>query len=74
MNLVYNDLCTFCESQVETLIHLFWDCSKIRPVVNYILDNLSTIDPTIEIKNMHVLLGYGNNNCKVDILFLACCV
>jgi hypothetical protein len=70
MNIADSDLCSFCGSNEETLNHLFWDCVMIKPLINYILDSLSIIDPSAQIKDMHVLLGYGNSDYKVDILLL----
>ena len=37
-----NDWCTFCGSSPETMIHLFWECIKVRPVWTYIQKLIST--------------------------------
>ena len=33
------NLCTFCDNKIETLIHLFWDCPKIRPIWDWFVIN-----------------------------------
>ena len=30
MGLSSTDICNFCEEKVETLIHLFWECSRVQ--------------------------------------------
>ncbi|XP_052778728.1 uncharacterized protein LOC128216195 [Mya arenaria] len=70
MKVVENDNCSFCECCKETLLHLFWDCNKIQPVLQDMLQKLNTNDSSIVINSMYVLLGSGNNKFKFDILLL----
>ena len=70
MKLVVSELCSFCECCEETLKHLFWDCNKIQPVLRHIIKTLNTVDSNIVINSMSVLLGSGNSDLKLDILFL----
>ena len=70
MKLVDSKLCSFCECCEETLVHLFWDCNKIQPVLKHIIETVNTVDSNIVINSLCVLLGSGNNNFKLDILFL----
>ena len=52
------DKCYFCKTEVETLEHLFWDCTKIKKFGACIVELL---EPFIklhdEIDNKSVLLG-----------------
>ena len=63
------DKCYFCKTEVETLEHLFWDCSKIKKFWASIVELL---EPYIKlhdvIDNKSVLLGtkYGQNNILVN--------
>ena len=63
------DKCYFCKTEVETLEHLFWDCSKIKKFWASVVELL---EPYIKlhdiIDNKSVLLGtkYGQNNILVN--------
>ena len=35
-----NNLCTFCNSSVETLVHLFWDCACVKKFITDIKRNI----------------------------------
>ena len=36
MGIVKNNLCTFCQTEIESLSHLLYYCKKIQPLLNYI--------------------------------------
>ena len=63
------DKCYFCKTEVETLEHLFWDCSKIK---KFWASIVKLLEPYIKlhdvIDNKSVLLGtkYGQNNILVN--------
>ena len=40
--------CTFCNSEIETIIHLFWDCNNTSQFLNLVFDNFSELWPGIQ--------------------------
>ena len=68
MKIVDDKMCTFCKCQEETLTHLFWECSKIQSLFEYLKDNIQNFDNFFCCKSF--ILGSETNDYKYDILFL----
>ena len=70
MKLVETNVSSVCESNEETLIHLFYECEKVKPFLQIILHKIWELDPTIQITSSDILLGFCKKSFKLDILFL----
>ena len=42
IGLISSELCSFCESSTETLLHLFWECPRVKIFWNEVKDWLGT--------------------------------
>ena len=42
IGLISSELCSFCESSTETLLHLFWECPQVKIFWNEVKDWLRT--------------------------------
>ena len=65
-----NNLCTFCQVNEETLVHLFYECCKIKPLIQYISMKISEFNEHFEIHSLHIILGSCQKNYEIDIVFL----
>ena len=64
------DKCYFCKSEVETLEHLFWDCSKIKQFwasIVEVLEPFIKLHDVIDIKA--VLLGTKDIQNEICALY-----
>ena len=55
-----DNLCTFCKQDVETLKHLFWNCTKVKVFWEELIEWLD--NGRIVLNEIDVLLGMENNN------------
>lgn len=66
---ISNGLCNMCCKDRETLIHLFWECEKIKPIWVKIQDLINGVAEIIEINERFsfskVVLGYTINSAKI---------
>ena len=46
---VETPMCTFCNSQIETVSHLFWDCEKIKPIWRFLQEWLKEYDLKLQL-------------------------
>ena len=69
MKITDNKLCTFCRCQEETLMHLFCECCKVKPIVDIIKDRIRIYNSSIDIEDMHIILGYCKD-INIDTIFL----
>ena len=51
MKLVETNLCSFRESNEESLIYLFYECEKVKPSLQMILHKIRELDPTLQMTN-----------------------
>lgn len=65
------NICTFCKSEVETQIHLFWDCVKVKEFWATVSTWLSQKQLNPEITKVMVFLGLETFETKDIILLLA---
>lgn len=66
INYVDSDKCTFCNNEVETLEHLFYDCYKVYELWESIQRWIfNTKNEQIELSKKVILLGYTDKQNKV---------
>ena len=70
MNLIDTNSCTFCGTHEETLLHLFYDCEYITPLMNKITTILKNLDRNLQINSRIFLLGTYKPNFLLDSLLL----
>ena len=58
MNLVSSDKCTFCKKEKETLIHLFWNCPKIKSFILNVQNFLQNHNIVWNVDCKSFILGY----------------
>ena len=62
---ISDDKCYFCNKEVETLEHLFWDCTEVKKLWLSVID---TLEPYINLRevidNKSVLLGINSGENK----------
>ena len=57
------NICTFCESHIETIVHLLWDCTKVQSFWKEVFDWIKEVtDTNIIFNSKEILLGIDNNN------------
>ena len=58
---VPTEMCTFCGNNLETRVHLFWDCAKVRPIWTELITFCKTYITQDELytRNSFLLLGFG---------------
>ena len=62
INLIQNPLCTFCETEHETIIHLLWECQKVQALLDNIDNWLQQeVNVTLNFKKKGFILGIVNN-------------
>lgn len=44
MKIIKSNLCTFCENEDEPLIHFFYKCVKVKPIIHYISEQIIAIN------------------------------
>ena len=71
MKIKQNNLCTFCQMQEETISHLFWECCRIKPIIQFLNDEIILFNPNFKINMIAIILGCGKKEyIPIDILFL----
>ena len=68
MKIIDNKMCTFCNCQEETIVHIFWECRKVQPLFQYLKDKLHNLESLLSCKSF--ILGTESSDFKYDILFL----
>ena len=64
-------LCTFCQKQLETVEHLFWECELVNIIWHELEDWLQTVQVTINFASEYVLFGIkGANNNPINVIIL----
>lgn len=62
-----SDLCTFCDRDKETIVHLFWECVKVKPIWEKIIQWVHEMNPDIVVNLQSVILNNVHNNPKCVI-------
>ena len=73
MNIVHDNLCSFCKENEETLLHIFWDCIFTKRIVNYVVDFLRShnVQKCTDISCQTMLFGCTSiNMTDINILIL----
>ena len=72
MNIAPNNLCCFCNTSEESLLHVFYECEKVKTLVQYLESKIREVDPLKHklINNFNILIGTFNNDDKLYTLFL----
>ncbi|XP_053403618.1 uncharacterized protein LOC128558442 [Mercenaria mercenaria] len=69
-----NGICNMCKSHRETLIHLFWECEKVKPIWKYIQTILEEPFKILNIKNIFsfedIAFGLSSNNVNLINTFI----
>ena len=63
--------CYFCTNEQETIQHLFWNCSKVHPIISNYLKHNGTIYSDLIVKE--ILFGYVNFNTYAKNTSLILC-
>ena len=76
LDIAFDNLCTFCREESETLIHLFCDCKIVDAFWNEVFDwILARFRINVPLNNFHKLFGfhvqYVNNNQLVNLMLLS---
>ncbi|XP_067660098.1 uncharacterized protein [Haliotis asinina] len=72
MQYVDNNLCSYCSASIETITHLFYDCSKVshmwRNLQNWLNKNL---EANLKFTKKQILLGFDQkNNDPINIILI----
>ncbi|XP_067660585.1 uncharacterized protein [Haliotis asinina] len=72
MQYVDNNLCSYCSASIETITHLFYDCSKVshmwRNLQNWLNNNL---EANLKFTKKQILLGFDQkNNDPINIILI----
>ena len=73
MNIVHDNLCSFCNENEETILHIFWDCIFTKRIVNYVVEFLRShnVQKCTEISCQTMLFGWTSTNMTdINILIL----
>jgi len=73
MNIVHDNLCSFCNENEETILHIFWDCIFTKRIVNYVVEFLRShnVQKCTEISCQTMLFGCTSTNMTdINILIL----
>ena len=62
MKLSNTNICTFCQKENETLIHLFWECTVVQKLMSDLIDTAKTQDTSFEPDVQTFVLGSPGNN------------
>lgn len=58
MKIINTEQCSFCNTHVETLTHLFWECIYVEELRNKLVDWInSTLNVDIDITVIDVIFG-----------------
>ena len=64
---VSSSLCDFCSAAIESIEHLFWECSYIQPLWNELNKFIASKSINIVINKKDALLGITSINLHADI-------
>ena len=59
-----NGICNLCSNNIETIRHLFFDCSKIQHVWKVCIEQLKVFVPNEQLSLIYTLLVIGSVNSK----------
>ena len=62
MNLTDNELCSFCNAEVETIIHLLWNCHSVQNLIKDCARRLESFHIDFDLSIKKFVLGPYNNN------------
>ena len=66
-----SDLCTFCNIESETIVHLFWDCIYVNPILGEFVTWVKTISKqNFELTAVDVILGKLNASAILNLLLI----
>ena len=66
-----SDLCTFCNIESETIVHLFWDCIYVNPILGEFVTWVNTISKlNFELTPVDVILGKLNASAILNLLLI----
>ena len=70
-NLIDNDNCTFCHTESEKAVHLFWNCEHVKQFWlnfnNYLATRIGTSFVDFDVN----AIFYGVNNCDRRYMYIA---
>ena len=73
MKIVQSDLCTFCNSREETILHLFWDCPSVEKfwldVIHFLKSN-HFVHNDLEMNAQLIIFGGKNIPDIVNLIML----
>ena len=73
IKIVTNNLCTFCNLEVENIMHLFWYCPHTQEIIKFVVDIVLRSRPSIpiHITCQDLVLGIINPKMNdLNIVFL----
>ena len=72
MKIVANNLCTFCNNEVENIMHLFWYCPYSQEIVKFVVETIHRRRPSITIQITCQDLILGITTTKMNDLNIVC--
>ena len=65
-----SDKCLFCNTSVESMIHIFFECIEIQPIIDFFYNLWSTCELDFPRKKKNFILNFVNSACnRRHILF-----
>ena len=66
------DRCSYCSHALETIEHLFYDCSRVNPIWNSLEKWLNTkLELNLNFSKEQILLGFfGKSNDPVNVIII----
>ena len=67
-----SEICSFCNTEQETLVHLFWNCTHVVTFINVVSTWLNTIlhDVNITLYKENFMLGSKRLSCSLNTIIL----
>ena len=60
-------LCTFCHSNNESIVHLFWQCSKTQQFIRSVSAWLSEYGIDCNISEKYIIFGWQEGQCFTNV-------
>ena len=64
-----NGLCSFCQTNNETIIHLFWQCNKTQQFITNVKEWLMKYNIQCDINEKYFLLGLQEEHRYISFYY-----
>ena len=72
MKIVANNLCTFCNNEIENITHLFWYCPFTQEIVKFAVEIIKRSRPSLLTQLTCQDLVLGITNSKLTDINIVC--